>query len=157
MRIKINSKYLYGILPSIGILVFLGLYIYSTLLYPGGSQANLDYIGFDWVNNYLCNLFNEQGMNGQINPARPIAITSMIILCFSLMLFFIQFARKQATSSFWRLVIPISGITSMLFTILLVTKYHDLMTSISSIFGAIAVIGIIWEVYKSKLNTFKLS
>jgi hypothetical protein len=150
------SKFI-GLLPTIGILIFVGLYIYSSLLYPGGSQADLNAIGFDWMNNYWCHLMNEQGMNGQTNPARPIAITAMIILCLSLLVFFIQFAKKFAKSRFWKITIQLFGVITMLFAIFIFTKQHDLMTTLSSIFGVFVVIGIIWEVYKSKMTIFKWS
>lgn len=142
---------------TIGILIFVGLYIYSSKLYPGGSQADLNSIGFDWINNYWCNLMNEAGMNGQPNPAKPFAISAMIILCTSLAIFFIQFAKKLAKSRFWKFTIQISGILTMIFAILIFTKYHDLMTTLSSIFGVIVVVGIIWEIYKSKIAIFRSS
>lgn len=155
MQPKNTYRNFIGLLPTIGILIFVGLYIYSSLLYPGGSQADLNAVGFDWMNNYWCHLMNEQGMNGQTNPARPIAITAMIILCLSLLLFFIQFSRKFAKSRFWKITIQLFGIISMLFAIFIFTKQHDLMTTLSSIFGVFLVIGIIWEVYKSKMTIFK--
>lgn len=157
LQTKNKLRNLIRILPTIGILIFVGLYIYSSLLYPGGSQADLNTIGFDWINNYWCNLLNEKAMNGQINPSRPFAISAMIILCLSLMLFFIQFSRKLVTNRFWKITIQISGVMSMLFAILIFTEYHDLMTTLSSIFGVFVVIGIIWEVYKSKMYVFKWS
>ena len=143
-------------LPTIGILVFAGLYVYSASLYPGGSQANPNSVGFDWINNYWCNLMNEYSMNGQKNPARAFAITAMVILCASLALFFVQFAQRFAKNQTWRIVIKICGVLTMSFAILIFTEYHDLMTTISSIFGVFVVIGIIWEVYRSNLNLFKI-
>lgn len=95
-------------------------------------------------------------MNGQINPARTYAITAMVILCVSLIFFFVQFAQKFAQNRFWKLVIKIFGILTMSFAILIFTKYHDLMTTISSVFGVFVVIGIIYEVYRSNLNLFKI-
>ena len=84
-------KYLYknlvSILPTIGILIFVGFYLYSATLYPGGSQVNLNSIGYDWVNNYWCDLMNKYGVNGQVNQARIYSITAMIILCMSLTVF----------------------------------------------------------------------
>ena len=99
---------------------------------------------------------NEKAMNGQKNPARTYAIIAMVILCASLALFFVQFAQKFAKNRFWKHVIKIFGISTMAFAILIFTKYHDLLTTISSIFGAFVVIGIIWEVYRSNLNLFKI-
>lgn len=100
---------------------------------------------------------NEEAMNGTFNPARPYAIVAMIILCFSFALFFIQFARRLVNSVFWKVAIQISGSLSMLFAIFIFTEYHDLMTSLSSLIGAIAVIGVIRTVYQSKMTLFKIS
>ena len=155
---KKRSQYqIANLIPVIGIVIFVGLYIFSSTLYPGGSQANLNSEGFDWVNNYWCNLMNEKGMNGQPNPAKPYSIIAMIILCLSLMFFFIQFAQIYSNNKIWNLIIKTSGIISMSFAILIFTKYHDLMTTLSSIFGVFVVIGIIREIYKSKLSIYKIT
>ena len=155
---KKGSQYqIANLIPVIGIVIFVGLYIFSSTLYPGGSQANLNSEGFDWINNYWCNLMNENGMNGQPNPAKPYSIIAMIILCLSLMFFFIQFAQIYSKSKIWKRIIKTSGIISMSFAILIFTKYHDLMTTLSSIFGLFVVIGIIREVYKSKLSIYKIT
>ena len=98
---------------------------------------------------------NEKGMNGLINPARPYAISAMIILCLSFMVFFIRFAKIHVQEIFWSRIILISGIISMLFAILIFTEYHDLMTMVSSFFGLFAVIGIIRSIYKSPLFYYK--
>ena len=155
---KKGSQYqIANFIPVIGIVIFVGLYIFSSTLYPGGSQANLNSEGFDWINNYWCNLMNEKGMNGQPNPAKPYSIIAMIILCLSLMFFFIQFAQIYSKSKIWKRIIKTSGIISMSFAILIFTKYHDLMTTLSSIFGLFVVIGIIREIYKSKLSIYKIT
>lgn len=143
--------------PTIGIGLFVGLYIYSTLLYPGGSQADQFTEGFDWLNNYWCNLLNEQAINGQPNPARPIAISAMAILCLGLVAFFVQFSKTIAKGAFWKIAIPVFGAISMVLAFLISTKYHDLMTTLSSIFGSLVVVGIIWEMHNSAIRTFKIS
>lgn len=152
-----NKYQITNLIPIIGIVTFVLLYIFSSTLYPGGSQANLNSEGFDWVNNYWCNLMNEKGMNGKANPAMPYSILAMIILCLSLMFFFIQFAQIYSNNKIWNLIIKTSGIISMSFAILIFTKYHDLMTTLSSIFGVFVVIGIIREIYKSKLSIYKIT
>lgn len=152
-----EKKQIVTFIPVFGILIFVALYIYSSTRYPGGSQANINTVGFDWIHNYWCNLMNEKGVNGQLNPARPFAISAMIILCFSLAVFFVQFAKYLSSSKLWKLIIMYSGIISMLFAVLIFTEYHDLMTIISSVFGLFTVIGIIKEIYKSNLIGYKLS
>lgn len=140
----------------IGILVFILLYVYSSTLYPGGSHVNLNSEGFDWVNNYWCNLTSKAGMNGQINKARPFAISGMIILCLSLTSFFIQFARIYIKSKIWSFLVKVCGTMSMLMAALTFTDYHDLMTILSSVFGIVVVVGIIKEIYKSRLVKYKM-
>jgi ABC-type uncharacterized transport system permease subunit len=74
--------------------ISIGLLFVSTLFYPGGSQFDKNAIGFDWANNYLCNLFNEKAVNGASNPARFWAISGMFLLCTSIALFFSRFSKK---------------------------------------------------------------
>ena len=154
---QINRKQIADIIPFLGIAIFVGLYIFSSTLYPGGSQADLNSKGFDWINNYWCNLLNEKGINGQPNPAKPFSILAMVVLCMSLMGFFIQFAKTLPKSKLWKRIIIINGILSMTFATLIFTRYHDLMTILSSIFGLFVVIGIIREIYKSELTIYKIS
>lgn len=144
-------------IPTIGICLFLLLFVYSSTLYPGGSQADVHSVGYDWVNNYWCNLINTHAMNEEVNPAHPIAIAAMIVLCSSLMVFFIQFSKKVSTTRFWRNTIKWGGVFSMLFATCMFTAYHDLMTTLSSSFGVLVVIGMIWEVYKSRLLLFQIT
>ncbi len=145
------------LLPILGILSFAGLYFYASTLYPGGSQNNVNSVGYDWVHNYWCNLLNEKSGNGQLNPARPIAILAMVILCSSFIQFFLQFASTIAKHKYWEKVIPITGTVSMIFALFIFTDYHDLMTLLSSFFGLFAVIGILVEIYRSELYFYKLT
>ncbi|MEE9440148.1 MAG: hypothetical protein V3V14_14175 [Saprospiraceae bacterium] len=150
-----NAKVIKDRIPIFGILIFFILYLYSTTIYSGGSQLDLNSEGYDWINNYWCNLMNDKGMNGKTNPARPFSISAMIILCLSLMSFFIQFANTFSKSKFWSRLIIFNGILSMSFAIFIFTDYHDLMTVLSSIFGLFVVIGIIREIYISNLYIYK--
>jgi hypothetical protein len=142
--------------PTIGILVFFLLFWYSSTFYPGGNQTDLNAVGFDWYQNYWCNLTNELAMNDEINPARPYAITALVILCFSLMVFFIQFSEKTS-SKFWRRSIKVGGVLSMTFAVFMFTDFHDFMIILASFFGFIVVIGVIWQLYLSDLTLFKVT
>lgn len=144
-------------IPTVGIISFLGLFIYSATLYPGGSQSNLNTIGYDWMNNYVCNLMSEKSINEEINPARTYAILGMVILCMSLIIFFYQFSKTFVTDKNWASIIFVAGILSMISASFIFTKYHDLMTTISSFFGLFVVVGIIKGVHKSSLTSYKLA
>lgn len=153
----INTKSLLRLLPTLGILTFIGLYIYATTLYPGGSQADINSVGFDWRYNFWCNLMSEDAMNGLENPASPVALIGMVILCSSMTLFFFQFANYFVKNRIWKMTIKIAGALAMLSAVFIFTKYHDIMTTILSICGVVGIIGIIRALHKNNLTFFKVS
>ena len=152
-----NAKVLLTLLPTFGILIFIGLSVYAASLYPGGSQADINSVGFDWVNNYWCNLMLENALNGQENPARPIAILAMIILCSSVTLNYFYFATIFEKNRIWKMIIKISGTLSMLSAVFIFTTYHDIMTTLLSVFGALGIIGIIRTLHKNNMTLFKIT
>ncbi len=152
-----NYKELVSLLPTFGISIFIGLFFYSASLYPGGSQADVNSVGFDWLNNFWCNLMLENGLNGQKNPARPIAILAIIVLCSSMTIFFFQFANHYVKKRGLKIIIKISGALAMLGAVFIFTRYHDIMTTTLSVFGALVLIGIIRTLHKRKLTFFKIS
>ncbi|NNK90643.1 MAG: hypothetical protein HKO89_08560 [Saprospiraceae bacterium] len=152
-----NIKALLRLLPTFGILIFIGLFIYSTTLYPGGSQADINSVGFDWRNNFWCNLMSKEAMNGLDNPASPVALTGMVILCASMTLFFFLFANYFVKNSTWKMTIKIAGALAMLSAVFIFTKYHDIMTTILSICGVVGIIGIIRALHINNLRFFKIS
>jgi hypothetical protein len=154
---KNNFVSLKDYLPTIGILIFIGLYIYSTTLYPGGSQADLNSKDFDWLNNYWCTMFDMKALNGQPNPARPFSIIGMIILWTSLLIFFFKFSLILSSNQFWKRAIQLSATISILLASLLFTPLHDFVTTASSFFGLFTLIGILLGVAKSNLNIYKLT
>ncbi len=129
------------LLPFYGSVLFAGLYLIATLYYPGGSQADISSKGFSWVNNYWCNLLSEKAMNGQINGAKPIAITALFVLCITLATFWFIFPRYSNFKRNRRILFQISGILSMLIAMFLFTNFHDIIVDIASLFGFIAMVG----------------
>ncbi len=148
---------LFAYLPTIGIGLFAGLYFYSASLYPGGSTFDLDFVGFDWVHNYWCDLMHFETANGQPNPAEPYAVFAMFLLCISMLIFFFMFANAFASSSRWRKAMKICGTISMIFAALIFTKYHNLMIILSSAFGLVPSFGIILGIAKSDMNFYKIT
>lgn len=153
----INTKDSLRLLPTFGILIFMGLYVYATTLYPGGSQADLNSVGYDWRHNYWCNLMSVNGMNGLENPARPVALIAMIILCSSMTVFFFQFANHFVMSRNWKMTIKIAGSLAMLSAIFIFTRFHDVMTTILSVCGVIGIVGIIRALHQNHMEFFKIS
>ncbi len=138
----------------IGLAVSMIFLLISTYYYPGGSQLDKNSLGFDWANNYLCNLFNEKAVNGAYNPARFLAIVGMFFLCTSIALFFIRFSKKISRKKDAN-IIQYSGIGAMFCTFLVITPYHDVMTIFAGTFGLITIFYITVFTFKSKLTVFK--
>ncbi len=153
---RTNQSLILNRIPPIGILCFGLLYAFASTLYPGGSQADVNSVGFDWVNNYWCNMMNESADNGEPNPARRLAIFSMVLLCSSLGVFFYQFAEYLTTHHRWKMIIKIAGILSMVSAAFMFTQFHDVLTIISSFFGLFVLIGILLEIFRRGLLKNKL-
>ena len=145
-----KPKSIYVLIPIFGTVIFLLLYIIATLLYPGGSQVDKNSIGFSWINNYWCNLLNKNAINGQFNPAKPVALTGMFILCLTLTFFWFIFPKQINVGKSLKLIIQISGALAMIVAFFLFTSInHDIITNLASSFGAIATVGTFIGLYKN--------
>lgn len=140
------------LLPIIGALAFVNLYIIATFYYPGGSQHDSNASGFSWLHNYWCNLLNKQAINGEDNTARPIALAAMLVLCFSLAIFWYLFPIITRLNKTLRLLMQIAGGLSMVTGFFLFTSQHDLMVNAASFFGLIATLITLIRMYQLKWN-----
>lgn len=139
------------IIPIIGIVAFLALYILAALLYPGGSQAFPKALSYSWEHNFFCTLLNETAINGQPNKGQIFAIMSLIFLAISLTNFYWNFHKQYPLSKLLSNLIQYTGLVSMGFACLLLTNLnHDFITNLASVFGLIATIGVILALYQNK-------
>ncbi|MBA4849424.1 hypothetical protein [Emticicia sp. BO119] len=126
-------------------LIFLAI---AAFLYPGGSQANSQSVGYDLANNYLCNLFDTKGINGADNPGMIWAFLGMFFLCLGLGIFFYRISvRIQHRSG--AMIIRYAGMSSMFFAFWVITPYHDIMVTISATFAMIATFYLVVFVFMS--------
>lgn len=112
-------------------------------------------MGYDWKNNYLCNLFDPKAMNGLDNLSRPWAVAGMFFLCLSAAIFFIDFSKKiplKGASG----IVRYSGACSMVFAFLTVTSYHDLMVTLANTLALVSLFYIAVFIFKTKMNLLKL-
>lgn len=146
-----NQRNIWILFPLAGIILFIILYIVATFYYPGGSQADKNSIGFSWMNNYWCNLLNEEAINGDRNSAQPIALIGMCILCLALSFFWFVFPTYAFGRKWYGTVIRVSGILAMVIALLLFTHInHDVVTNLASLFGLIAMVGTLAGLSKMK-------
>ena len=136
------------LLPVAGSLLFVVLYALAAQRYPGGSQFDPTTLGFSWTQNYWCNLLNEKALNGQMNPARPIALAAMGVLGASLALFWALFPRHAGFSKTGRLAVQLSGAVSMGLGLFIFTDFHDVLINVASLCGLVALIGTFIGLWK---------
>ena len=120
------------------------LYAVATLYYPGGSPPDHFSRGFSWANNYWCNLVDYNALNGEINQARPIAMSAMITLCLSLAVFWNFFPQLHQINKWVQSLTRFSGLTAMLTAMFLGTLDHNVVINVASLFGSIGVLGLIF-------------
>ncbi len=149
-RSLLNEKWTY--IPIIGIALFIILYIVAANLYPGGSNVNPMMKGFDWVNNYWCDLFAKNAKNGIPNSGRGFALTGMIILFSSIAVFWYylpQFFHERKLNTF---IIRYTGSLAMFILIFVFTQFHDGIIGIGSTISAIPMAATLNELKKHRLK-----
>lgn len=151
MRKKtIQTGNIWLLVPLLGTLVFLILYVIGSLVYPGGSQMDKHSEGFSWMNNYWCNLLGLYAINGEYNPARPIAITGMFVLCVTMSVFWYLFPKRIEYDKNNKLIIQLSGSLSMSVAMFVFTEMHDAIINTAGLLGIIAIVGSLIGLYKIK-------
>ena len=142
------------LLSLVGIVLFIFFYIIAAINYPGGSDIAQNQTGFSFKNNYLCDLLDNQAINGALNSARIYASIALAILCFSLILLWYHlpklFDRKNKTQT----IMSITGILSLIITLFLASGIHDIIIRIAGVFAVAALLISFIELYKA--NYYKL-
>ncbi|MDG1730365.1 MAG: hypothetical protein P8K68_08665 [Algibacter sp.] len=137
-------------LPLIGMGLFLFLYILAALNYPGGSWAFTNQSGFSFWHNYLCDLLDDYAINGKVNSARFFARAALGVLCSSIFFIWFFLPKLYTIKSINLIIMRLSGLLSLIITLFLASGTHDLIVRIAGIFGVIAVITCLVELYKAK-------
>lgn len=129
------------------------LLVIAAFLYPGGSLADKNSIGFDWSKNLVSNLFAAKAINGSDNPGRIWAVIGMAFHSVAYGIFFIHMSKKISSRQ-WANILKFIGAANLLFIFLIATPLHDLGT-ISIVLTLFGLFTITVFVLKSKLHLLK--
>ncbi len=138
---------------NIGLLTFIALYIYASIIYDGGSKVDPHRKSWDWINNFWCDLIWPTTLLDEPNRASKWGITANFVLCFSFILFFLAFAQVYAPGGYWPTIVSISGIVAMLCAMLIITKLHDAIMAVIILSGIPAMIGLIYSLVVTQQTT----
>lgn len=125
------------------------LFILSAMIYSGGNYLHVSAPRFSIVHNYWCDLLNETSHNGSPNASRPYSILATVILCISLVAFWLKVANYFSISKVNRIAIQFCGTLSMLIGMLIFTPLHSEAITFAGFFGGIAFIATFIALYKS--------
>lgn len=130
------------------------LIIIATALYPGGTMFDKNTTGFIWNQNFISNLFAEQALNGQHNPAWIWATIGVGFHSLGSGLFFINMSKKMSDKHTVT-VLKIIGYANISFNFLVATSLHDIIVTISSTVSMLGLFYITVFILKSKLHFLK--
>ena len=100
-------------LPLVGMFLFVILFLVATLQYTTGLETSVSGLGFNFKENYLCDLLDTNTLDGSINPAHLTARIALIIICFSLILFWYELPKLFPVKSNTLTIMQTTGILSM--------------------------------------------
>ncbi len=137
------------LLPLVGMVLFVVLYVLAAIDYPGGSWIVREQEGFSFWNNYLCDLLDFKAINGELNTARFLARSSLGILCTSLILLWYYLPALFLKKNTNLVVMWLAGILALLTTMFLAAGTHDIIVRIAGFFAVVAFISCFIELYKA--------
>ncbi len=137
------------LLPLVGMGLFVLLYVLAALKYPGGSWMMPQQNGFSFWNNYLCDLLDQNAINGELNTARYLARTSLTVLCFSLFLIWYYLPNLFKGEKFNISIMWFSGMAALITTAFLSSGTHDNTVRIAGFFAVIAFLTCFLELFKA--------
>lgn len=132
--------------------VFLGI---AASMYPGGSLADANSVGFIWSKNFFSNLFLEKALNGADNPGRPWALVGMAFHSLGDGLFFILMSRVISV----RFITPMLrwiGFLTIGTNFLIATSLHDLAIILNSTLSLLGLFCITVLLFRSKQHGLKV-
>ena len=138
--------------------VYLILFTTAASFYPGGSD-NLPNAenGYSFFHNFLCDTNNKFSHSGIKNTGQSIAVIAHLVLSFTMMSFFYVlpgiFPHKNRNTKFIR----IFGVLAMaIFAFMYQEELHDMVVTLTGIFGSMAFVPIFIELVKYKNKPFKV-
>jgi hypothetical protein len=121
--------------------VFVLLYAFAAVLYPGGTYAEPTKGAYSFVDNYFCDLLDAYAKGGQRNPGRPAAIAAMVVLCAGLAVFWWNVPKLFPAARVRAAVVRAAGVASGLVTPWVATRAHDAVIHTGVFLGVIGFVG----------------
>jgi len=152
--LNLKSKYPYY--PIFGLISYVFLFSIAVNKYPGGSINDMASEGYSFFHNFLCDLMLSITENGNTNHARPIAIIGHLMLSFAMISFFYILPEIFSYKNLNTLLIRCFGVLTMSIFIFMYTQYHDLVVTLTGMFGIAALLPFMLEMRSYEVRGLKL-
>lgn len=153
--ISINTRIL-----SILALICIGSFFLFGMLamqhYPGGTYSQPASMGFQWLDNYWCDLYALKTFSGETNPARPWAILATGFLAVGFILSWICIPSLFSISRWRTVFIALPGIAGMALTIFLFSPWHDLIIPVAGGLLGLSLLATVPPLYRHGYNKYSL-
>lgn len=149
-------KRIIRLIPIYGVITFVGLYLYSSNIYPGGTRFDNTSTGYSHLYNFWCDLLDQQAFNGQTNPSRIFAELSIVILSFSLIPFCYNFINLFGKISLPLNIARWASILAMIFSSLILI-WHDTAINLFVGFNIVASVIYFYSLTKNRMFNIILS
>lgn len=138
--------------PTVAIASFWLVVLYAITLYPGGTLFEPDRQGFDWLYNYMCDLFYPYTVKGGHNPSSAVGTGGLVIVIIGIAVFFYQFARYFSEHDLRRRLISICGPLGVGLVLLINTDLHDIIIGVASVISLIALYCMMRDLHESDMR-----
>lgn len=129
---------------NIGLIIFVFLYLYVSILYEGGIKIDFYCKSWDWINNYWCDLIWFIILFDEFNCVLCWGIVVNFIFCISFILFFGVFVQVYVLGGYWFYVIVIFGIIVMLSVMFIFFKLYDFIMVVIIFSVILVIVGVIY-------------
>ncbi len=126
--------------PQAAVALFVGLYLLAAALYPGGTRAEPDRIGFSVLHNYWCDVLDVVTYGGRPNPAAPVALGATVLLALGLSALWWTVPALYPAARVRAWLVRAAGLASAAVVPLIGTKHHDLVINVAALAGAFAFV-----------------
>ncbi len=134
------SKNYYPYFPIVGMGLYLIIFSIAASDYTGGSINVPTADSYSFFNNFLCDVMDPITKQGNFNSARNLAVISHLVLSFTMICFFYllpEIFNKRGKNFY---LIRYTGMFTMSVFIFMYTSYHDLVVTLTGIFGTVALV-----------------
>ena len=143
-------KRFFSIIPVLGTLAFTTAYFWAGALYPGGTKFDHAAKGYDHLYNFWCDLLEPLSYSGEANLGYSIALPATIILCFSMVFLWHFITELFPDKKIKGHIVRMGGGISMLLSIFVFSKSHDLFILTAAFFGIVAFVTVMWGLIEKK-------